>query len=203
MPAARSAVSIGGRTWLCTTRQQDIVARHAEALAELLLGEQRHRGAGALQAIGIDDEVGCARRRCRCWRSTVRRRWACRAAWSRSGRSAGRRRRNCARPRYRDRRAGCRTLRPSRSARAGRGRRHRRASSPASSRRDRAAASARLRKISRSASGMPVGSVSTMRRRRRGVSAWARRPRCCGEFISVSACSRISVSEKVMIEERE
>ena len=40
--------------------QQDVVARHVEALAELLLREQRHRGAGALEAVGIDDEVGGA-----------------------------------------------------------------------------------------------------------------------------------------------
>ena len=40
--------------------QQDVVARHVEALAELLLGKQRHRGAGAFEVIGIDDEVGGA-----------------------------------------------------------------------------------------------------------------------------------------------
>ncbi len=40
--------------------QQDVVARHVEALAELLLGEQGHRGAGAFEVIGIDDEVGGA-----------------------------------------------------------------------------------------------------------------------------------------------
>ena len=40
--------------------QQDVVARHVEALAELLLGEQGHRGAGALEPVGVDDEVGRA-----------------------------------------------------------------------------------------------------------------------------------------------
>ena len=40
--------------------QQDVVARDVEALAELLLGEQRHRRAGALEAIVVDDQVGRA-----------------------------------------------------------------------------------------------------------------------------------------------
>ena len=40
--------------------QQDVVARDVEALAELLLGEQRDRGAGALEAVAVDDEVGGA-----------------------------------------------------------------------------------------------------------------------------------------------
>ena len=183
--------------------QQDVVARDVEALAELLLGEQRHRRAGALEAVVVDDQVGGAaadidagdRRACR--------RPACRAACRRPGRSGGRRRRNCARPRCRDRRAGCSSPRPSRSARAAPARPASSSFQPIIIHTRSRAASARLRKIRRSASGMPVGRVSTMRRSRRGVSAWARRPRCCGEFIRVSACSSTSVSTKVMIEERE
>ena len=34
--------------------QENIVARHVEAFAELLLGEQRDRGAGALQPVGVE-----------------------------------------------------------------------------------------------------------------------------------------------------
>src|SRR5260370_1433430 len=40
--------------------QQDVVARHVEAFTELLLGEQRDRGAGTLEVIVVDDEVGGA-----------------------------------------------------------------------------------------------------------------------------------------------
>ena len=40
--------------------QQDVVARHIEALAELLLGEQRDRGTATLEMVVVDDEVGGA-----------------------------------------------------------------------------------------------------------------------------------------------
>eukprot|EP01034_Spumella_vulgaris_P045291 gene45291-56413_t len=40
--------------------QQDIVAGHVEALAELLFREKRHRRSGAFEPVGVDDEIGRA-----------------------------------------------------------------------------------------------------------------------------------------------
>ena len=177
MPAARIAASIGGSTCPCTTRSRMSSPATLKPSRKFCSGKSVTDVPGAFDAVGGDDQIGGAAADVDAGdpqSSAVG--TPCRAAsavtWKKRARVAAEIARHLG---VEIDELGAGGLVPvGQHARRGRGG-DRRASSPASSTRGRARASARLRKIRRSASGMPVGKVSTMRRRRRGTSAWARR----------------------------